>query len=232
VNALEEAASEAGAQYKEAENAEALNTIYQEISQIVISDYSVLNVQFSEVFPEGLVPVEASGGLVINGQTVTGNLGDISYTYDADSGRFVSNNQKDFFIKLKGSNAGDYILGSGNTSILTYKDINNDNMERYFAELDLTVKDGLFEVSDDVDFNVLGTRRIGEEAIVKISISRPAGATVKLVDEDGNPYTIVNDEVVGLNIYKSYKAKIEYQLPDGTSGETDVKDLYHAIDIN
>ena len=110
VNALEEAASEAGAQYKEAENAEALNTIYQEISQIVISDYSVLNVQFSEVFPEGLVPVEASGGLVINGQTVTGNLGDISYTYDADSGRFVSNNQKDFFIKLKGSNAGDYIL--------------------------------------------------------------------------------------------------------------------------
>ena len=67
---------------------------------------------------------------------------------------------------------------------------------------------------------------------MKISISRPAGATVKLVDEDGNPYTIVNDEVVGLNIYKSYKAKIEYQLPDGTSGETDVKDLYHAIDIN
>ena len=41
---------------------------------------------------------------------------------------------------MEGNVAGDYVLGAGNTSKMTYKDLDNNTQQLYFDEVNVTVK--------------------------------------------------------------------------------------------
>jgi len=129
-NILEQVAQKAGGVYKQALTSDALNNVYQDIYEQIIADFYVENVEFEESFPEGLTVVSAPDGFSIDGQTVSGSLGRICYSYDEDSGCYTADS-KEFSIKVKGSAAGSYLL---NSSELSYKDSNGENKLKNFED--------------------------------------------------------------------------------------------------
>ena len=127
-NVLEQVAQKAGGVYKQALTSDALNNVYQDIYEQIMADYYVEDVRFEENFPGGLTVVSAPAGFSIDGQTVSGSLGRICYSYDEDSGCYTAE-PKEFTIKVKGSNAGSYLL---NSSKISYKDTDNVNKLKNF----------------------------------------------------------------------------------------------------
>ncbi|NLM11480.1 MAG: VWA domain-containing protein, partial [Clostridiaceae bacterium] len=104
--------------------------VYEEIYEDIFVEFSVENVKFEETFPEGLEIVSVPEGFTVDGQTVTGNLSNINYLYNASSNKYEAE-PIEFIIKIKGANAGEYSLDSGK---LSYKDIDGRNESRNFSE--------------------------------------------------------------------------------------------------
>lgn len=246
INMLESLAAKANGKYETALNAEALGNIYTGISEVIKSDMVVENVQFSEVLPAGISLVEASDGITASGQTISGSLSNIAYKYDEATGKHTAV-AKEFTVKIQADTMGNFILGEGNSSVLSYTDINGESAAKYFPELPLNVvedPDPPYEALDPDDpdivigtpgFTPLESRRVGEEAIVKVEITVSSDTeSWSLVNPDGVAY-LINEttmEISGLSIYSTYDAKLTYTLNDGTTGETTLKRLYTKIDIN
>ena len=129
-NVLNQIAQKAGGVYKRAEDSGALDQVYEEIYEDIFVEFSVENVKFEETFPEGLEIVSVPEGFTVDGQTVTGNLSNINYLYNASSNKYEAE-PIEFIIKIKGANAGEYSLDSGK---LSYKDIDGRNESRNFSE--------------------------------------------------------------------------------------------------
>lgn len=134
-NVLEQVAQKAGGVYKQALSSNTLNNVYQDIYEEIVYDFYVENIRFEETFPEGLTVVSAPDGFSIDGQTVSGGLGKICYSYDKNSGCYKADS-KEFSVKLKGSAAGSYLMDS---SELSYKDVNNENKTGSFGDKSVNV---------------------------------------------------------------------------------------------
>jgi len=134
-NVLNEVAERAGGKYRRAEDADALDNVYDEIYMDIITDFSVENVMFEETFPDGLRIVSVPAGFTVNGQTVKGNLGNINYSYNSSSGLYEAD-EVEFTIRLKGTKGGKYIL---NASGVSYRDIDGNNETRKFGDKTIEV---------------------------------------------------------------------------------------------
>lgn len=115
--------------YKEATTSDDLNEIYDKIAQSIMSDLTIYGLQLEETFPDGISITEMSNGLKLdpnNSQRIIGDIGNVNYKLDKVNKIFKAE-PITFWVKLKGTKLGDYILGkdlSGNsTSFVNYKDI-------------------------------------------------------------------------------------------------------------
>lgn len=120
--------------YKEAYSAEDLDEIYDKIAQTILSDLSVYGLQLNETFPSGIDIVDVSNGLKKDStnKIVIGDIGNINYTLDTVNHVFKAD-PINFWVKLKGTAAGDYVLGrnatGSSTSFVNYKDINGQDVD-------------------------------------------------------------------------------------------------------
>ena len=120
--------------YKEATTVEDINEVYEKISQTILSDLSIYGLQLEETFPTGISIVDKSNGLKIdssNSKKIIGDIGNINYTLDTVNHVFKAD-PITFWVKLKGTATGDYVLGknaTGNsTSFVSYKDIDGKDV--------------------------------------------------------------------------------------------------------
>ncbi|MCM1990848.1 DUF5057 domain-containing protein [Oceanirhabdus seepicola] len=139
---LKNIANSANGYYKEAVDGNALDEVYQKLAEQIQSDLPIHGINFQETFPQGINIVEVSEGLEFNGQTVTGDIGSISYILNEESNQFEAE-PFEFFIKLKGTEIGDYNLGEENTDNITsyidYKDIDGTDGHKAFPGVDISV---------------------------------------------------------------------------------------------
>ena len=120
--------------YKEATSIEDINEVYEKIAQTILSDLSIYGLQLEETFPSGISIVDKSNGLKIdssNSKKIIGDIGNINYKLDAVNHVFKAE-PINFWVKLKGTATGDYVLGKnaiGNsTSFVSYKDIDGKDV--------------------------------------------------------------------------------------------------------
>lgn len=246
-NMLNGLAQLAGGQYKKALNADDLYSIYEDISTVVDSEYVVRNVKFSETFPSGLIIDNVDSKLSISGNTVNGNLGDIPYTYNNDTGKYTAN-EIQFKIRLKGNASGEYVL---NNSKIGYVDIDGENEMKPFPELNVTIHqrdpddpyipddpDGPIVDPGAAELKVTNVTRTGEEAEATVKITLPTGTIeYQIINAaDSKPISVEvkngNNIITGINIYQTLKAKLRYKNPDGSISETGEVFIYKAIDVN
>jgi len=260
-NVLETLAPTVGGHYEEALTGEALGEVYSGISEDITGDFYVNDIQFSEELPANITAVDASEGITFSGQTISGTIGKITYKYDEATGKHKAA-PKEFSVTITAGNPGNYTLGADNKSALTYTDINEDSVTKYFQELSLSVledPDPPYEPDDEDDpkhengepgFETVGYRKAGEEAIVQVEITLPDNITswallnpdeaTEGTPDDGlspenTPAYLINPttmEIDGLNIYTTYNAVLWYKLDDGTEGRIGPKPLYVKIDVN
>ncbi|MFT5871678.1 MAG: Mg-chelatase subunit ChlD [Clostridium sp.] len=133
--------------YKEATSIEDINEVYEKIAQTILSDLSIYGLQLEETFPTGISIVDKSNGLEIdttNNSEITGDIGNINYTLDAANHVFKAE-PINFWVNLKGTATGDYVLGknsSGNsTSFVNYKDIDGKDVSpsSSFSPIDINI---------------------------------------------------------------------------------------------
>lgn len=120
--------------YKEAYSADDLDEVYDKIAQTILSDLSVYGLQLNETFPTGIDIVDVSNGLKKDStnKIVIGDIGNINYTLDTVNHVFKAD-PINFWVKLKGTKAGDYVLGKDvstgkNNSFVSYKDIDGKDV--------------------------------------------------------------------------------------------------------
>lgn len=120
--------------YKEAVSAEDINAVYEKIAQTILSDLSIYGLQLEETFPSGINIVDKSNGLKIdtsNSNKIIGDIGNINYKLDTVNHVFKAQ-PINFWVKLKGTATGDYILGKtatgSSTSFVRYKDIDGKDV--------------------------------------------------------------------------------------------------------
>lgn len=246
-NMLKGLAQKANGQFKEASDATGLNIVYEEISKVIKSEYVVKNVKFSETFPTEITIDSADPKLTVSGGTITGNLGDIPYTYDSSTGKYVAS-EINFTIKAKGNTPGTYSL---NNSTLSYVDVDGENEVKPFPNMEITI-----EAKDDEDpyipnypgdpetdigpaaLKVTNVEKVGEKAVATVKITLPTGTlNYKVINtETGENITVTTvgstNKIEGIDIYKTLKGKMQYTLPDGTIGETAEVIIYRKVDVN
>jgi len=242
-NILESLANAAGGVYKAAKDSDALQKVYEDISQVVISDYAVANVIFEETFPEGLdiVLESENDDITVNGQKISVNLGSICYKYNKDKKQYEAN-PVNFEIELKGTVAGNYILGKNNSSKIKYKDINGVACEEYFPEVQVKVI-GPEPTPTPVPYGTPELKidkieRTGETVRVLLDVKIPEntshGEIIFITGEkeniDANSSGIY--EVSGLSIYQTYTVRLETTSNLGEKRETGPLTIFRAIDIN
>lgn len=183
---LKEVARKAGGEYEKAEDADALQKVYDKIYQQIAVDFTV-GVKFEESLPEGLTVVSAPEGFNIDGQNVTGDI-DIDYTFNSSSNRYKAE-KIEFTIKVKGSRAGNYSL---NSSKLSYKDLDdtnkslsfgNRNIEVVALRADINTERSLSkqEMLIDEHFNV-NYKILPKEFVIADGLEPPAELVVKNVN--------------------------------------------------
>ncbi len=233
-NVMKNLANKAGGVYKKADDAEALNGIYEDISNDIISDFTVPAVTFEEVFPDGFIIQEIPEDFTADGQKVTADLGAIRYNYDNDLKQYKADSIN-FEIKLKAITAGDYTLGESNSSILKYKDGDGNTCTKYFPEADVCVS-----AFGKPKLEVKNISRTGETSKVEFEITLPEYTEhAELWDENGvilegfdNITASGTYYLEGLSIYKTYKVRLWAKGDSGESNQTDLITILKAIDIN
>lgn len=211
------------------------------------SQLFVKNLYFTEEFPEGLKLVSASNGLTITGQKVAGNLGNIIYHYDNASGKYKAD-PITFNVKLYG-NEGQYTLGNNNTSKVKYTDLDKQNKEKYFPELNATIVKYEF---GKPQLEVLNVTRKGENVEITLRITLPDhseygelrvpavngdGSIVKVVDNNTLEHKVTSKTETYIfrgSMFKTHRVWLRAVSdfdPDTTS-ETDIITIFDAININ
>ncbi|WP_053957104.1 vWA domain-containing protein [Inediibacterium massiliense] len=132
---LKEIANSANGHYKKAEDGNALEDVYQELADVIRSDLPIYAIEYEETFPEDFEIIRTSQALEVNGQTVKGNIGSVSYILDKEKKEFIAE-PIDFFITLKAKNTGKYTLDQ---TQITYQDLNGKDTQRFFEKLDIFV---------------------------------------------------------------------------------------------
>lgn len=141
-NELKNIANSANGYYKEAVDGSALDEVYQKLAEQIQSDLPIHGINFKETFPQEMKIVDKSDCLQINGQSVSGDIGSISYKLNKQTKQFEAE-PFDFFVKLKATKAGEYKWGKGSnnnsTSYIDYKDIDGSDGHKIFPRISVSI---------------------------------------------------------------------------------------------
>ncbi|SHH30662.1 von Willebrand factor type A domain-containing protein [Caloranaerobacter azorensis DSM 13643] len=138
---LKQIADSSGGYFKKAEDGNALDEVYQTLADEICSDLPIHSVLFKETIPAGFDILDVSEGLQIEGNTVIGNIGSITYRLDKERKEFIAE-PINFWIKVKANRVGKYKFGNiegENESYVKYKDIDGKDRIKYFPVIDISV---------------------------------------------------------------------------------------------
>ncbi|MCY6484587.1 VWA domain-containing protein [Clostridium aestuarii] len=171
---LKNIANSADGYYKEAVDGNVLDEVYQKLAAQIQSDLPIHGINFKEILPQGINIVGVSDGLEVNGQTVTGDIGSISYTLNKETNQFEAEPFK-FTVTLNASEVGEYKLGrTGNddsTSYIDYKDIDGTDGHKDFPGIDISVSENK---SPEITASLIEHETNGEKYKLTLTIDEPA----------------------------------------------------------
>ncbi|EOD01525.1 VWA domain-containing protein [Caldisalinibacter kiritimatiensis] len=133
-NKLREISEECDGYYKEAIDANAINEVYEQLSEQILSDLPIHAVYYEETFPDEFEIVDIPEGMIRNGNTVVGDIGSITYNLNKETNQFEAESFE-FNIKLRAIKEGEYNLSSE----IAYKDIDGSEKVRLFPDANISV---------------------------------------------------------------------------------------------
>jgi hypothetical protein len=188
---LQQIANHTNGFYKEATTADDMTEVYEKLAEQINSDLPIHEIQFQEDFPDGMEVKGVSKGLEVNGRTVTGDIGSISYYLNDETKQFEAQPFQ-FSITLKAIKTGDYVLGkdshNNNTSFITYKDIDGTYRQKSFPGIDISVSETIppqvtATLRDHATDNNYYTLNLTINEPAKIDILNTENILINTVDE-------------------------------------------------
>lgn len=180
---LKNIANSAKGYYKEAIDGNALDEVYQKLAEQIQSDLPIHGINFEETFPRGINIIEVSDGLEFNGQTVTGDIGSISYILNKQTNQFEAE-PFEFSIKLKGIRTGDYNLGENGSDYsecyIDYKDIDGSEGHKNFPKVNISIYENK---PPEITANLTKHETNKEKYKLSLTIDEPS--KIEILNSDG-----------------------------------------------
>lgn len=140
-NTLKEIALKAKGTCSFAQTATDIDTVYSQLADQIKNEFPVNSIKFQETLPIGIEIQQVPVGFTVSGQTITGDLGSI--TYKPVSGTNYTASPLNFQVKVKATNTGVYPLSKDSSGIsnsfITYKDIDNTDGKKIFDPVNVTI---------------------------------------------------------------------------------------------
>ncbi|WP_427339179.1 VWA domain-containing protein [Caloranaerobacter sp. DY30410] len=177
---LKQIADSSGGYFKKAEDGDALDEVYQTLADEISSDLPIHSVFFKETIPTGFEILDVSEGLQIEGNTVIGDIGSITYRLDKERKEFIAE-PINFWIKVKANRVGKYQFGNiegENESYVKYKDIDGKEKIKYFPVIDISVYETEPPILDAELFIETDSAKV-----LNISVNEPSFIEVLYNDE-------------------------------------------------
>ncbi len=217
-NKLKEISEESNGYYKEALDAQAINDVYDKISEQIASDLPIYAINFEETFPKDMEIIDVPQGMEMGGQTVTGDIGSINYNLNEEKTYFEAD-PFEFSIKLRARNTGEYILGDNNSSYITYTDIDGTpDTKKYFPESRISIYE-----NQPPDIEATMTNNSNEqEYILNINVDEPSD--VEMLDYNNVPLWIGasspgNTSIININKDNITENYIKVKATDSFNNE-------------
>lgn len=212
---LQQIADSSNGFYKEAASAEDINEVYEQLADEIQSDLPIHSINFQETFPSGINVIRAAEGLEINEQTVSGDIGSITYTLNEETKHFEAEPIQ-FSITLSASIVGEYRLSTSNndnTSYIDYKDIDGTQVRKFFDEKNINVRDILPAPILSADPTT------PTDGNVTVSITYPVEAVTKEYKIDAGDWQEYTNEIVldkNATVYAQYSNEAGEQSEIGS----------------
>ncbi|WP_426349768.1 VWA domain-containing protein [Alloiococcus sp. CFN-8] len=158
-NNLNKIAGKSGGVYKEALNADALNSIYNEIADEIKADYVTEDIRVNLNIPSNLSYIGSLNNVEINGNKYTFKIPNIKYTLNSSTRQYEAQTF-DISLSFKPSKSGSYIF-SGTNWNFTYKDLKKSTITKPMPMLNInvTAPNMSFELTRNIKDNT--TREVG-----------------------------------------------------------------------
>ncbi|KGG81441.1 hypothetical protein Y919_00320 [Caloranaerobacter azorensis H53214] len=177
---LKQIADSSDGYFKKAEDGNALDEVYQTLADEICSDLPIHSVLFKETIPTGFDILDVSEGLQIEGNTVIGDIGSITYRLDKERKEFIAE-PINFWIKVKANRVGKYKFGNiegENESYVKYKDIDGKDRIKYFPVIDISVYE-----TDPPILNAELFIETDSAKVLNISVNEPSFIEILYNDE-------------------------------------------------
>lgn len=140
--------------YKETDNKEGINSVYEDIANSIKKDMYLKDVTVEEILPEGFEVTKLPNGFEIdknNPRKVIGKLKDIHCILNDKTGEYDAE-AINIELKLKAKKPGRYTLGKDSegkdTSYINYKDVLDKNVSSAFNSVDVNVGSTEYDLID------------------------------------------------------------------------------------
>ncbi|SHI15788.1 Ig-like domain-containing protein [Clostridium magnum] len=202
-NTLQEISEKAEGTCSFVQTAADIDTVYDQLANKIQSELPVNSIKFQETLPVGMQIQEVPAGFTVSGQTITGDLGNITYKYSSSTNKY-SSSSINFQIKVKAIQDGTYSLSKdtngGSNSFITYKDIDNADGKLLFPVNDISVT------------NVTASIKLGKTVDKpNVTANQPFNLT----------YTIQPDKIPVEDVDPSYQKGSDIVLVLDNSGSMD-----------
>lgn len=141
-NTLKEIALKAKGTCSFAQTAADIDTVYSQLAYQIQNELPVNSMKFQETLPIGVEIQQVPAGFTVSGQTITGDLGNISYKLVSGTNNYTAS-PLNFQVKVKATKTGIYPLSKDangiSNSFITYKDIDNIVAKKVFEAVNVTI---------------------------------------------------------------------------------------------
>lgn len=175
--------------YKETDNKEGINSVYEDIANSIKKDMYLKDVTVEEILPEGFEVTKLPNGFEIdknNPRKVVGKLKDIHCILNEKTGEHDAE-PINIELKLKAKKPGRYTLGKDSqgkdTSYINYKDVSDKNVSSAFNSVDVNIGSTEYDLMDAKRTAEVEELRVGDTFDVKYTIM-PKPIEAKNVSKD------------------------------------------------
>lgn len=204
-NKLQEIAGVIQSFYKKALTSDEINEVYDEISYVIGADLSIEDVVLTDLLPDGLTVTEMPDGMVVNGQSLSYEVGPVPYVLNQERTAYVAQT-KEVKIKVRANRPDNYLLSQGSVS---YLDL--DDVTRSKSLNNLTIS----YTRDPVE-NVIASRQVNEngnlENTVDLVWDTYPGATSYNIYKDNTLLGNVASNNYSLPITSTDQATTDYYI--------------------
>ena len=162
--------------YKETDNKEGINSVYEDIANSIKKDMYLKDVIIEEILPEGFEVTKLPNGFEIdknNPRKVVGKLKDIHCILNEKTGEYDAE-PINIELKLKAKKPGRYTLGKDSqgkdTSYINYKDVSDKNVSSAFNSVDVNIGSTEYDLMDAKRTAEVEELRVGDTFDVKYTI--------------------------------------------------------------